>query len=69
MACHLKNALSTAGFSLQTSDNAKGTFSFEYTAHYSIDAQDEVPFEVYVKSAEATTQSTTKATSTKAVSD
>lgn len=69
VACHLKNALSTAGFSLQTSDNAKGTFSFEYTAHYSIDAQDEVPFEVYVKSAEATTQSTTKATSTKAVSD
>ncbi len=67
VACHLKNALSTGGFSLQTSDSSKGQFAFEYTAHYSIEAQDEVPFEVYVKSGGVATQST-KAT-TKAVSD
>lgn len=62
VACHLKNALSTGGFSLQTSDNSKGTFSFEYTAHYSIDAQDEVPFEIYVKSGGVATQSSSSAT-------
>lgn len=48
-AVHMMNALSTAGFSLQTSDKAKGQFAFEYTAHYSMSAQDTVPFEVYVK--------------------
>lgn len=69
MACHLKNALSTGGFSLQTGDDSKGQFSFEYTAHYSIDKQDEVPFEIYIKSADATGTSTTKTTTTKAVSD
>lgn len=42
-AIHLKNALSTTGFQIQTSDNGKGTFSFEFTGHYSMDAQDEVP--------------------------
>lgn len=67
VACHLKNALSTGGFSLQTSDNSKGTFSFEYTAHYSIDTQDEVPFEIYVKSGGVATQSNTS--STKATGD
>ena len=48
IAIHMMNALSTAGFSLQTSDKAKGQFSFEYTAHYSMSDQDAVPFEVYV---------------------
>ena len=45
------NALSTGGFQLQTADKEKGTFSFEYTAHYSMSAQDTVPFEVYVSPA------------------
>lgn len=48
-AIHLKNALSTGGFQIQSSDNGKGTFSFEFTGHYSMDAQDEVPFEIYIK--------------------
>lgn len=51
-AIHLKNALSTAGFQIQSTDNGKGTFSFEFTGHYSMDAQDEVPFEVYIKAGE-----------------
>lgn len=49
IAVHLMNALSTGGFQLQTSDKAKGQYAFEYTAHYSMDAQDVVPFEVYIK--------------------
>ena len=51
IAIHMINALSTGGFQLQTADKEKGTFSFEYTAHYSMTAQDTVPFEVYVSPA------------------
>lgn len=53
VAVHLMNALSTGGFQIQTSDKAKGQFAFEYTAHYSMAAQDTVPFEVYIKAGEA----------------
>ena len=49
VAIHMMNALSTGGFAIKSSDNAKGNFAFTYTAHYSMDAQDTVPFEVYVK--------------------
>lgn len=53
VAVHLMNALSTGGFQIQTSDKAKGQFAFEYTAHYSMAAQDTVPFEVYIRAGEA----------------
>ena len=49
VAIHMMNALSTGGFAVQSSDNGKGNFTFTYTAHYSMDAQETVPFEVYVK--------------------
>ena len=49
VAIHMMNALSTGGFQIQTADKEKGQFSFEFTAHYSKDAQDTVPFEIYVK--------------------
>ena len=49
IAIHLMNALSTTGFNLQTTDKGKMQFSFEFTAHYSLDAQDTVPFEIYIK--------------------
>ena len=49
VAIHMMNALSTGGFAIQSSDNGKGNFAFTYTAHYSMEAQDTVPFEVYVK--------------------
>ena len=49
IAIHMMNALSTGGFQIKTADKAKGQFAFEYTAHYSMSAQDTVPFEVYVK--------------------
>ena len=53
VAIKLINALSTGGFQLQTSDKAKGQFSFTFTGHYSIDAQDTVPFEIYIKTGTA----------------
>ena len=53
VAIHMMNALSTGGFAIQSSDNGKGNFAFTYTAHYSMDAQGTVPFEVYVKAGTA----------------
>lgn len=49
IAIKLLNALSTGGFQLKTADKAKGQFAFEFTAHYSITAQDTVPYEIYIK--------------------
>ncbi len=49
LAIHLMNALNTNGFQIQSTDKAKGTFAFEYTGHYSINAQDTVPYEIYIK--------------------
>lgn len=48
-AIHLKNVLNTAGFQIQSTDKGKGQFAFEYTAHFSMANQDEVPYDVYVK--------------------
>lgn len=53
IAIHLMDALSTGGFQLQTADKGKGQFAFEYTAHYSMSAQDKVPFEIYIKAGTA----------------
>lgn len=49
IAIHMMNALSTGGFSIQSGDKAKGQLAFIYTAHYSLDAQETVPFEIYIK--------------------
>ena len=51
-AIHLMNALSTGGFQIQSADDGKGQFSFEFTGHYSMDAQDTVPFEIFIKAGE-----------------
>ena len=48
VAIHMMNTLSTGGFQMQTGDKAKGQFAFTFTAHFSMDAQDTVPFEIYV---------------------
>lgn len=53
VAIHMMNALSTGGFAVKSSDNGKGNFAFTYMAHYSMDAQDTVPFEVFVKAGTA----------------
>lgn len=49
VAIKLMNALSTGGFQIQTEDKEKGKFAFEFTGHYSKDAADTVPFEIYIK--------------------
>lgn len=49
IAIHMLNALSTAGFQIQSTDKQKGQFAFEFTGHYSIEAMDTVPYEIYVK--------------------
>lgn len=49
LAIHLMNALNNAGFQIQTSKNEKGKMSFEYHGHYSMAAQDTVPFEIYCR--------------------
>lgn len=48
LAIHLINALSTDGFSVQTTDKGKGQFAFVFTGHYSIYSQSTVPYEMYV---------------------
>lgn len=61
IAIHMMNTLSTGGFQIQSSKNGKGTFSFEFTAHYSMEAQDKVPYEIYVKAGNTAEKLNTRA--------
>lgn len=54
LAIRLLNALNQSGFSIQSGKNAKGQMAFEYHGHYSMQAQDTVPFEIYCKAGTAT---------------
>lgn len=47
VAIQLKNALSTGGFSLKTTDKGKGQITVEITGHVSIKKQSEVPMVFY----------------------
>lgn len=47
VAVRLKRALSTSGFSLQTSKNGKGQTSVTLTGHVTVATQQEVPMEFY----------------------
>jgi hypothetical protein len=60
VAIQLKNALSTEGFSLQTSKNGKGQIALTIKGHVSIKKQDEVPMVFY--SADPETEPTTEPT-------
>lgn len=53
IAIHLMNVLNTGGFQLTTADKGKGQFAFTFTAHYSIETPDTVPYEVFIKSGSA----------------
>ena len=64
IAIKLINALNTAGFSLTTGDKAKGQFAFTFTGHYSMSAQDTVPYEIYVKTGTDEPTETTETTET-----
>lgn len=48
-AIHMLNGLNTGGFQIKSNDKGKGNFAFEFTGHYSMNAQETVPFEVYIK--------------------
>lgn len=48
-AVHMLNALNTGGFQIQSTDKGKGNFAFSFEGHVSMDAQDTVPYEVYIK--------------------
>lgn len=50
VAICLKNALSTGGFSLQTTKNGKGQISVTLRGFVSVKKQDEMPMEFYVSS-------------------
>lgn len=62
VAIELKNALSTEGFSLQTTKNGKGQTSLTLKGHVSIKAQKVVPMIFY--SVAGTTEDTTETTTT-----
>lgn len=47
VAIQLLNALSTGGFSLQTTKNGKGQVSLEISGHVSIASQDVIPMQFY----------------------
>ena len=49
LAIHLIDALNTAGFQIQSTKDNKGQLAFEYHGHYTIEDQETVPFEIYVK--------------------
>ncbi len=53
IAIHMMNTLSTGGFQIKSSDKGKGNFSFTFTAHFSMNAQNTVPFEIYIKEGES----------------
>lgn len=53
IAIHMLNGLSTGGFQIQTTDNNKGKFAFEFTGHVSINTPSVVPFVIYVKAGTA----------------
>ncbi len=55
IAVKIINALSTGGFTLQSTNKGKGQFAFEFTGHYSMDAQETVPFELYIHTGAAET--------------
>lgn len=54
IAVHLFNALNTGGFQIKSTDKEKGQFAFTFTGHYSMAAQDRVPYELYIKGGSTT---------------
>lgn len=52
-AIHLLNVLNTTGFQIKSTDKGKGNFAFNYMGHYSMNDQDTVPYEVYIKQGNA----------------
>lgn len=49
VAAKLENALSTGGFSMQSTDREKGKYAFTFKGYSSIEAPEKVPFTFYIK--------------------
>lgn len=49
VAIHMMDVLNTGGFKIQSTDREKGKFAFEFTAHYDMENQTRVPYEIYVR--------------------
>ena len=49
IAIKMINAMNTGGFQIQSTDKGKGQFAFTFTGHYSMNAQDKVPYEIYIQ--------------------
>lgn len=62
VAIQLKNALSTGGFSLQTTKSGKGQISVTLTGHVSIEAQTDMPMMFYSTSGTAEASQTDNGT-------
>lgn len=50
LAIKMNRVLNTSGFTISTTDQAKGTFAFTFTCHKSIEAQDDPAYEIYLVS-------------------
>lgn len=61
IAIKMMNVLNTGGFQIQSTDKGKGQFAFEFTGHYSMEAQDAVPYEIYIQQGEAVSVDTLSA--------
>lgn len=53
IAIHMMNTLSTGGFSIQSKKNGKGQLAFEFQAHFSMENQETVPYELFIKGGKA----------------
>ena len=53
VAIEVTNALSTGGFSFQSTDLEKGQFAFEYMGHISLSDPDTMPMTIYIKAGTA----------------
>ena len=49
IAIHLRSALNTIGFRWKTAKDGKGTFDYEFHAHYDLTNPDVPPYEIYIK--------------------
>ena len=58
LAIKLLNALNTAGFQIQSTDKGKGQFGFDFTGHYSMTNTSKVPYEIYCKAGESSSEPT-----------
>lgn len=51
-AIHVFETLSTGGISIKSADKGKGQFAYEFTGHYTMEEQEKVPFEIFIKEGE-----------------